>query len=623
VKLPYGIADFKSLITSGYTYVDRTQHIGTLESFGRTLLFVRPRRFGKSLWLQTLANWYDLRTADEHEKLFGHLAAGRGDTGEAHRYFVLYWNFSNVGPRGSRGPQTIDRLVHELDEYLLGTVEAFLIRYRDHLPTPVTVESSLMRTLTKLLAVVQQTPYPLYLLIDEYDNFANEVMMTDEEAYSRLVKADGPFKQLMKWVKQATEGQGVERLFLTGVTPVVLSDLTSGLNIAKNVSLEPELHALAGFTEDDVRRLLEEVVEDRQKLGKSTEIVAADALDMIRTWYNGYRFAPDAEDSIYNPTLALYYLDHLQRRGSYPTQMLDDNLAADENKLEYISQVTAGKKVVVDLLRANQPLEVPHIEGRFTMQRIVEQADGDSAYLGSFLYYFGMLTLVGKTARRWLQLAPPNLVIRKLYLDKVLRLLLPETTEVSAVHRSAGELMENGDLEPLLDFVEHRLFPSFGRRDYLHMNELTVKTTFMALLFDDVNYMMLSEPSIRTPTGGKPGQEKQGYADLVLLLRPDARSTPLWDLVLEFKYVSIADLGKSARDLDGFSREELAALVPVKAALAEADEQLRRYRAGLTKRFRELRLRSFAVVSIGFERLLGQELIPEPNEHLVESPTDG
>jgi len=156
MKFPYGIADFYSLVTSGYVYVDRTAHIRTVEEMGRALLFLRPRRFGKSLWLQTLATYYDLRRAGEHERLFGELAVGREPTPLAHRYFVLVWDFSNLKPQGT--PEEVGR---RLDQYVLGTVEAFLADYREHLPIPVTIEEDPVRTLEQLLSAIRQTPYPL------------------------------------------------------------------------------------------------------------------------------------------------------------------------------------------------------------------------------------------------------------------------------------------------------------------------------------------------------------------------------------------------------------------------------------------------------------------------------
>ena len=563
MKLPYGLADFHRLITQGFTYVDRTAYIARMEEFGDALLFVRPRRFGKSLWLSTLANWYDLRTADQHPRLFGGLAAAADPTGTAHRYFVLNWNFSGLGLRPARSDEPAERLRHlanELNRYVNHTVRTFASDYREHLPESVEIDDNALFTLGNLLAVLRRAGRPLCLLVDEYDNFANEIMLEDEAAYAGLVQADGPMKALMKRVKQATEGEGLERLVMTGVTPLVLSDLTSGLNIAQNVTLAPELNALAGFTEAEITELLERIRQERRGGGEPFEVEVDEALDMLRTWYNGYRFAPEAVEAVYNPTLTLYFLNHLRRRGTYPRQLLDTNLAADANKLEVISRAAAGKKVVVDLLRTSEPLQVEHIEDTFTLREMLSQVEESSALLASFLYYFGMLTLVGETAGRRLLLAPPNLVVRGLYLGKILHLLLPDNEDPAAARKLGWELARRGELEPLLAFIEERLFPSFGRRDYLHLNELTVKTTFMALLFDDVNYVMLSEPSVPAADSapGASTSPRWGYADFVFLLRPDARESGLWDLVLEFKYIPLDKLGKNARQLDALGREERA-----------------------------------------------------------------
>jgi hypothetical protein len=255
MKLPYGIADFYSLVTSGYVYVDRTAYVRVLEDMGRSLLFLRPRRFGKSLWLQTLATYYDLRRAGESRRIFGDLAIGRDPTPLAHRYFVMAWDFSNLKPQG-----TVEEIGRRLDQYVLGTVEAFVADYRDHLPGPVEIQEDPVRTLENLLSAIRQTSHPLYLLVDEYDNFANEVMVVSEESYRGLVHSDGPLKALFKWVKAAMAGRGLERLFITGVSPVVMSDVTSGLNICRNVYLDSRLNGLCGFLEAEVRDLVERLL---------------------------------------------------------------------------------------------------------------------------------------------------------------------------------------------------------------------------------------------------------------------------------------------------------------------------------------------------------------------------
>ena len=603
MKLPYGIADFHSLITDGYVYVDRTAHIRTMEELGRSLLFVRPRRFGKSLWLHTLSTYYDLRYRDQHPQLFGDLAVGREPTPLAHRYFVLEWNFSNIDPLGAGSADPVAGIGALLEDYVNGTIENFLTDYRDSLEIPVRIEKSAVRTFGNLLAAIRQTPYKLYLLIDEYDNFANEILIGDEPTYRRLIGADGPFKRLMKQVKAATEGRGVERLFLTGVTPLVLSDLTSGLNIAVNVSLEDSLNGLCGFTEAEVRGLLESVAEERGG-GVSVD----EAQGMLRTWYNGYRFAAGAAAEVYNPTLVLYFLQHFQRQGTYPRQMLDTNLATDENKLRFLSRATGAGDLLAELVQTGEPFEVERVEERFTLSEMLDHAQRDKTALGSFLFYFGMLTIVEETPWRWLRLAPPNLVVQKLYVEQVLRQLLADERGVPDLAMPAQRLMLDGEIGPLLDLVEAKLFPRFSARDSRWLNELAVKTAFLSLLFQDVNYRLFSEPSI---DGAAPLGKGHGFADLVLLLRPDARTTPLSDLLLEFKLVKPEALGEDAARLDVLERDALAALPPVAAALDQAAAQARRYRAGLLARYADrLRLRSWAVVSIGFARLVAREVPP-------------
>ncbi len=278
IQFPYGIADFRSIRQEGLVYVDRTAHIHDVERLGRILVFLRPRRFGKSLWLQTLANYYDLRRADEFEELFGGLAVGHEPTRLRNRYFVLTWNFSEKGARGG-----VDEIGRQLNDYVNNQIKDFLVTHSGHLPGSVAIESDAKDTLRHLLTAIRQTPYKLYLLIDEYDNFISEVMVHDAATYRALVETDGPFKELFKTVKAATEGQGLERVFVTGVSPVALNDVTSGFNTSENVSLAPELAALCGFREEEIRGLLRPVAEERDLADEEVE----EAVRTMRTWYNG------------------------------------------------------------------------------------------------------------------------------------------------------------------------------------------------------------------------------------------------------------------------------------------------------------------------------------------------
>ncbi len=598
MKIPYGVADFYSLRTEDNVYVDRTDRIAVVEDLGKSLLFLRPRRFGKSLWLSTLASYYDLRLADEHGRLFGDLAVGKRPTPLAHRYFILEWDFSDIDPDPplGEGPR-VRRLGAEVHRHLLSCLEIFLVRFRDHLPYPIELTDDAFTSLNRVLAAVEQTPYSLYLLVDEYDNFANEVMVSDPGDYHELVRTDGPFKRLFKWVKAALKSRGLDRLFMTGVSPIVMSDVTSGMNVADNVYLTPELNTLCGFTDEEVLGLLERLGGEKAGNATAPSWTVDEARAMLRDWYNGYRFTPavtEDTEAVYNPTLVFYFLNRLQRYDAYPDQMLDANLAADEGKLDYLAQVAAGRDAVVDMIRKHEPLEVTLLLDRFRLTDLLDRSAQDVDFLGAYLYYFGMVTLAGKSPRRTWLLETPNQVVRGLYIERVRRLLLPLGADRSAVMKPAWDLMEGKAIEPFLDFIERKLFPTFSNRDATWANELTVKTIFLTLLWNAASYITYSEPEL-----------EHRYADLCLLRRPDARESSLWDLLFEFERVKLKELGMSGRQVKATSRSELMELERVKGAFERAEAQLTAYRRTLEKsRGATLRLRSYAVVALGFERLL-------------------
>lgn len=587
LKIPYGISDFPKIVEDGYLYVDRTGFIPQIESLGQALLFVRPRRFGKSLWLSTLKAYYDVATAPRRQELFGDLAIGANPTPSAHRYFVMSWDFSAIDPRG-----TVEEIGERIHRYVERRIRSFYSDYREHLPEPGRLEGDAQLSLDALLAAIRRTPYKLYLLIDEYDNFANELMVAREAVYQELVHNERPFKQLFKWVKLAMAGQGLDRLFITGVSPLVMSDLTSGLNICRDIHTLRQTNALCGFRPPEVESMLQRVLPALE----NSQLDPADVLDMMRVWYDGYRFSPDADERVYNPTLTLYFLHFLLDQGRFPRQMLDANLAADEDKLEYLARVPTGRHVLLDALRDGSPLEISHLEERFTLRDLLNPKGQDVAFYASLLFYFGMLTLDGETPFRTLSLTPPNLVVRKLYLDELGRRLL-STEDRRQVDEPVAALIRHGDIEPLLHFAERRLFTVFSNRDYRGHGEQTVKTALATLLFDDVSYQVFSEREVR-----------RGYADLCLLRRPDARQSALWDILLEIKFLKLSELGLDTERLRTMDRRDLEALPPVAAALAEGARQASRYRRDLVAQGLDLRLKTFAVVALGFERLLAVEV---------------
>jgi hypothetical protein len=594
MKFPYGNADFYDVITSGYFYVDRTGYIPVLEDFGKTLLFLRPRRFGKSLLLSMLENYYDVAKADDFERLFGHLAVGQQPTPRHNQYFIMKWNFSTIVTQG-----TASEIRQALYDHLNGCMEEFKARYRDDLDYEIKLdENNALRSLQSLLVAVRLSGRKLYLLIDEYDNFANEVLMTglsdSQQRYTDLVKGEGVLKTLFKAVKDGTEGRGIDRVFITGVSPVVMSDVTSGFNIAEDIYLLSTFNDLCGFWEHEIAGVLQQIVADCQAPPEK----AVEALDLMRKFYDGYSFAYDETETLYNPTMVIYFLKAFQRDCQYPRRILDSNLAMDRGKIAYVAQLPQGNEVVEQALNEASPLTAFQLADRFGVKEMLT-AYHDAAFMISLLYYFGVLTLTGeRSAQAELQLRVPNLVIRKLYVERLQEQLLPDFDSKQAAQDAAGRLYQFGDLGPLCTFIEHKQFAVFDNRDYRWANELTVKTVFLTLLFNDTIYIMDSEPALQ-----------RDYADLVMIVRPDMREYALLDILIEFKYVALGQNNLTGEQVCAMRADDLRALSAVQAAFAEARPKLAGYRETLHMVYGEkLRLRTYTVVAVGFERLVWEEM---------------
>jgi len=281
VKFPYGICDFYQIITENYFYIDRTDHIRLIENTGKQLLFLRPRRFGKSLLLSMLENYYDVARAGQFETLFGSLAIGQNPTPLRNQYFVMKWDFSTVDPQGD-----IHQLKQTLYDHINIAIQNFERYYQDFLRDEVNLNpTNAIASFQSLMGVVRQTPYRLYLLIDEYDNFANEALMSQqagERRYQDLLYGEGTLKTLFKAVKAAAAGAGLDRVFITGVSPIVLSDMTSGYNVAESVYLKPQFYDLCGFSEAEIEQTLKKIVQACQM----PEERVAEAMLMMRSFYN-------------------------------------------------------------------------------------------------------------------------------------------------------------------------------------------------------------------------------------------------------------------------------------------------------------------------------------------------
>lgn len=592
MKFPYGICDFKEIVTKGYFYCDRTDRIPLLER-GKYSLFIRPRRFGKSLLLSMLFNYYDVAKADEFDAMFGHLHIGKNPTSLRNQYFILQWDFSCVDPSGSE--RDIKQALHD---HVNASINDFKVYYRDYLEMDIDVDSgNSLNSIHSLTTAVRLAGRPVYLLIDEYDNFANEVMMGvhrgDQKRYEALVYEERPLRTLFKAVKSSTSQSLFDRVFITGVSPVVMSDITSGYNIAKNIYLKSAFNDLCGFTHPEVESIVGLAAEECGL--KETDV--ARALEMMRAWYNGYKFSPGAEEPVYNPTLALYFIDALHETSAYPRNMLDSNLAMDAGKLEYISHIPNGGQLLLNLMRKDRRVVITEPADRFGIREMVTDQSKDNTFMVSFLFYFGVLTISGLTKAGEVSLTVPNLVMKKLYVERIQRMLLPEPRDRDEGTSAAKKLYQEGDMGPLCEFIEQRYFKVFHNPDYRWANELTVKTAFLTLLYNDILYNMDSETEI-----------DRRYADLTMIVRPDMRQFTILDILIEFKFVKLKDSGLTAEQARKLTSAELQALPSMAKEMAEAEGQVTEYGDRLEKRHGNSRLRRYAVVSLGFERIWWAEV---------------
>ncbi len=571
-RIPYGEADIRRIRLKGWLYVDKTRFLRRLEEESYAFL-IRPRRFGKSLWVSVLENYYDRTRADEWHAVFDGTDIGRRPTEDRSRYVILRFNFSAFD-------DTLETLRERFETYCLIEIRAALERNADLFPDQamrrILAHPSVDGKLRELFRYAGDHGIPLYGLIDEYDNFANTVLAHHgREAYESFTHGGGFYRNFFATLKAGAgeSGGGLERLFITGVSPITMDDVTSGFNIGKNVSLRPEFHDLLGFTEAEVRGLL----KTYRDCGAFDQDVDA-ALEVMREWYNGYRFAGGAQDDLYNTDMVLYYLSESVPNRSIPDDLIDVNVRIDYGKLRHLLVVNRDAGVRFngnfDLLRhvAGEGGADADISLSFPLEELVEPEN----FL-SLLYYFGLLSIRGASEGAT-RLGIPNQTVRRL-LYGYLRDGYRDVGVFSVSHYRFSSLVRRmayrGAWRPALEFLAAAIAAQTGIRDYLDGEK--VVHAFLAAHFSIVGHFLIhSERELN-----------KGYADLHLepfLARyPDIR----YGYVLEIKYLK---------------RGEAADEPAVAARLREARAQLRRYLADeALRRQSSVRHVGLAVVFHGWE----------------------
>ena len=486
LKLPYGQSDFTKVMLQGYFYQDRTEFIRDLETMPTFLYYLRPRRFGKSLFISMLHHYYALEHKENFDALFGNLAIGKQPTPLANQYMVLSFEFSRI--QTDTPENTFNGFLSNVRE----GVGLFLSQYQTYFPKEIhadIMEKERPNELLKALffhynRINQQQKLPkIYLLIDEYDHFSNELISFNFKYFEQSVTGNGFVRKFYETIKTATRDGVVDRLFLTGVSPVTLDSMTSGFNIGTNISLRPSLHSMMGFEES-------EVVEILRGIGiKDTRLSIV--LDDLRSWYDGYLFTIDAKSHVYNPEMVLYFAEQYQSLGKYPYQLLDPNIASDYSKVRNIFKIQQRESEHLATLRTlTDTGEITaELTTEFSLEKNFSQDD-----LVSLLFYMGFLTIHAEELGSFI-FRFPNYVIEKLYANYFIDMVKQEAglpIDNSKLNFALRELAKWGTPQYLYDKVIE-ILNVMSTRDTQGFSENSLKAIFVSLLHQQKFYFVHSE----------------------------------------------------------------------------------------------------------------------------------
>ena len=395
--IPYGMSDFRDLKLENYYYIDKTHFIPLIEQYGRYLYFIRPRRFGKSLFLNMLSFYYDIYYKDEFQDVLGDCYIFNNRTKLASSYYILKFDFSAVSTKGD-----ID---DNFSHYCNVRIDDFIKTY--NFDIEIDLNTPAHRNLNLLFTKLKREKIPIYVMIDEYDNFINNLLMHNQSDYKKLVssKSEAIYKEFFKLLKAGTSdnSSALKRMFITGVSPLAMYDVTSGSNIGTNITNEYMLNDAIGITKEELEK-----IANNYSLPMSL-------LD-IDDWYNHYRFNEDVEHTIYNTDMILYYIKSLILTKKAPRNLVDLNVRTDYSKLRYLVYTD-------NRLNGNFSL-LQELFGKGYISTI-ELKDSFSAFelksrnnFISLLYYLGLVT-IDRYHRGKIQLKIPNQTIRRIMAEYI------------------------------------------------------------------------------------------------------------------------------------------------------------------------------------------------------------
>jgi len=550
-RLPYGINDFEAVIEQNQYYVDKTMYLPLLENQPSNIIFIRPRRFGKSIFLSMLHAYYDCSKKEKFQTLFGDLWVGKHPTPLQGRYQVLHLDFSYVG--GS-----IDKLEENFDMYLRVKLDGFMRIYQEFYLTDFKEKFFKTDSATEKLALLQDETatksIPLYLIIDEYDNFTNTVLNEHgEKVYHAITHADGFYRDVFKKFKG-----NFERIFMMGVSPVTLDDVTSGFNIGWNISIKPEFDEMLGFSTTDVVEMFT-YYKEHGSIPADSDIDAI--VNDMKPWYDNYCFAKQAlkkKTRMFNCDMVLYYLRNYMDAGCPPEEMIDPNTRTDYGKMKKLLQfdkLDGERKGIIRKIAEEEQI-VTQLYESFSAYQIPK-----AEIFPSLLFYYGMLTIKGTRGSK-LILGIPNNNVRKQYYGYLEEEYQAKAyVDVNQLTDYYYDMAYDGKWEEGLRFMADAYAKVSSVRDGIEA-ERNLQGFFMAYL--NLNDYYITAPELEL---------NHGYCDFFLL--PDlTHYASQHSYILELKVLSKKDFSAI---VEGEFTEDGKPMTKAEKQWREALDQIHRY----------------------------------------------
>ena len=548
--LPYGVADFATVIEQNLYYVDKTMFIPELEKQPRNLFFIRPRRFGKSIFLSMLYSYYDCAQSHKFQSLFGNLWIGQHPTPLQGKYQVLFLDFSQI-------TGNIDKLETKFNSYLSINLDAFVRQYSEYYQAEmeeILAQEDFEEKMELIFKAAKAHKYHLYLIIDEYDNFTNVILNErGEKVYHAITHADGFYRDVFKKFKG-----NFERIFMMGVSPVTLDDVTSGFNIGWNISIKPEFDEMLGFSTTDVVEMFT-YYKEHGSIPADSDIDAI--VNDMKPWYDNYCFAKQAlkkKTRMFNCDMVLYYLRNYMDAGCPPEEMIDPNTRTDYGKMKKLLQfdkLDGERKGIIRKIAEEEQI-VTQLYESFSAYQIPK-----AEIFPSLLFYYGMLTIKGTRGSK-LILGIPNNNVRKQYYGYLEEEYQAKAyVDVNQLTDYYYDMAYDGKWEEGLRFMADAYAKVSSVRDGIEA-ERNLQGFFMAYL--NLNDYYITAPELEL---------NHGYCDFFLL--PDlTHYASQHSYILELKVLSKKDFSAI---VEGEFTDDGKPMTKAEKQWREAVEQIHRY----------------------------------------------